>query len=421
MGVMYLDFPNREIDATIQLEGSKSLSNRALIIRALCDRPFDIQGLSEAEDTQRLRIALEQFLHPLPQATFDAGHGGTTLRFLAAFLALQPGQYILTGSERLQARPVGPLIEALRQLGANIQYLGEEGYPPLRIEGLTYSGVNEIYISADVSSQFLSALAMIAPRLPEGLVLIPKGAMVSRSYFDMTLRMMGHFGIKWTEENGRIHIPAQSYHPTPYRIEADWSAASYYYSLAILSDKASIRLDGLQENSLQGDRVIADLAREFGVETSYLKDGVHLEKQAAQQPETFEHNFVQCPDIAQTMAVVAALTGTSSFFSGLETLRIKETDRVAALQSELTKLGSALVQLPARFSPVSGKQYWLIDQPGQVEGTPTIATYQDHRMAMAFAPAALLGRIGIEDPEVVQKSYPGFWEDMKRCGMRVET
>ncbi len=409
--VIKLSKPDRHIQGDIILDGSKSISNRALIIRALSGHDFDIKNLSTSRDT----LLMQQLL-AADGETLDAGAAGTTFRFLTAYLAAHTDRpRTLTGTERMKQRPIRLLVDALRTLGANIEYLENEGYPPLLIS--PHGGLgsdNRLSIPADTSSQYLSALLMIAPTLPNGLELTLVGNLVSRPYLEMTLRMMAYFGIGHEWEGDVIRVQPGHYQPKEFTVEADWSAASYHYALAALSDTCDLRLHGLFEDSWQGDSVLPEIMRAFGVETRFDGHTAHLTKTAgaAAQP-FFEWDFLPCPDIAQTLAVVCGAMGVHGLFTGLETLRIKETDRIAALQHELKKAQVTLMKLPARFSKKSEKEHFMVEGKAVVEGTPVFATYEDHRMAMAFAPLAMLGEIGIEEPKVVDKSYPAFWEDLK--------
>lgn len=408
--ILTLTHPSGQFDAALALSGSKSISNRALIIRALTPGGFAIERLASAKDTR----LLQDLLHS-DAPTLDAGAAGTTFRFLTAYLSLQPGVQTLTGSERMKQRPIGVLVEALRRLGAQIEYLGQEGYPPLRIGPPDHLGhVAALNISAGTSSQYISALLMIAPLLPGGLELTLEGKIVSRPYIEMTLRLMEYFGISWEWEGPTIRIGAQSYSPKPFTVEADWSAASYFYSMVALSDEGQVTLSGLFENSLQGDAILPEIFEPLGVYTHFSGASVSLTKAGQRRAPSFDWDFLRCPDLAQTLAVTCAGLGISGLFHGVETLRIKETDRIGALETELGKVGVQLEAFPAgnpdRFS-LSGQAAW--DTP------PLFHTYEDHRMAMAFAPLALYRPIRIQDPQVVEKSYPGFWDDLQKLGFIV--
>lgn len=402
------------LKGTIELPYSKSISNRLLIIRALTAGGFPIRNLADSDDTRVLHDALQAGQSPL----IDIGHAGTAMRFLTAYLAITPGVWQLTGSERMRNRPIGVLVEALKQLGAEINYLEKEGYPPLQIHGKALSG-SELTIDGSVSSQFITALLLIAPVLPKGLVLKLSNKVISFAYINMTLRLMAHFGIKVNVENNNVfRVSPQQYQAKSYSIEADWSAASYWYEIAALADSADLRLTALSENSLQGDAIVSKLFDAMGVQTEYEEAGIRLIKEARQlSDKEFRYNFIQQPDLAQTFAVTLAMIGMPFFFNGLETLKIKETDRIQALQNELFKLGYKIDE------PEPGQLTWQerITENNDTEEIVEIATYKDHRMAMAFAPVALeLGQIIIQDPMVVTKSYPQYWEHIQQVGFTIE-
>ena len=409
-----LSKPTTPLQANITLDGSKSISNRVLLIRALSGTNFPITGLATAKDT----VTLNKLLANHPAEVYDVGHAGTTFRFLTAYLALQNGTQTLTGSSRMLERPIGILVEALRELGANIEYLGKEGFPPLKINAPDKVGKqNKLKISAGTSSQYISALLMIAPTLPAGLELELDGKIVSRSYINLTLRVMAHFGAQHEWEDNVIKIAPQPYEAKSYQVEADWSAASYHYALAAFSKEVDLQLNGLQENSAQGDAAIVEMMTRFGIQTVFNENGIHLSRVGEPKP-IFEWDFIECPDIAQTLAVICGGLGVNGLFTGLETLSIKETDRIKALQDELVKVQVFFSKLPARFSKKPGT-YYMLEGKAVVENEPQFATYQDHRMAMAFAPLACLGNIKIEEPNVVVKSYPGFWDDLKKLGVTI--
>ena len=351
---------------------------------------------------------------------YDAGHAGTTFRFLTAYLALQPQTHILTGSERMKQRPIGKLVSALNAMGCNIEYIENEGFPPLKINHPSDDIKREITIAADTSSQYITALLLIAPSLPYGLQLHLEGEIVSRPYIEMTLALMQNFGVSSTWVRNTIYIEKQNYIAKNFTVEADWSAASYYYALACISDTCDLKLNGVFKNSLQGDSLIAQMATHFGVESHFDIEGVRLLKKEKKQPDIFEYDFKECPDIAQTLAVICAATGTQGLFSGLETLFIKETDRVAALKAELSKVNVLFSKLPKRFNSKSDKQFFMVEGMAQFAETPQFATYDDHRMAMAFAPFAILHSIKVEEPNVVEKSYPEFWDDFKKLGFVIQ-
>lgn len=394
---------------SVALPTSKSISARALVINALSAEPCRLHGLSPSDDTQAVAAALRDN----PEVV-DVGAAGTAMRFLTAYYATRSGEtHTLVGTERMHRRPIGILVDALRRLDADVEYLGEEGYPPLRIRGRRLKG-GVVSMNAGVSSQYLSALLMIAPTLEGGLTLRLEGKCTSAPYLRMTLALMGAFGVCGEWRGAEVSVPQASYRrAAPYCVEGDWSAASYWYAMAALCPdvECRLRLQGLTLESVQGDSVCAELFRPLGIVTNPLDDGVLLTKTSA-RPSTMEVDFSDCPDLAQTLVVVCAMLGVSFRFTGLHTLRIKETDRMAALQTELQKLG---VQLHApdgttlTFSPSA-------DRPSPpADLSVSIDTYEDHRMAMAFAPAAYcFPYLDIRHPEVVTKSYPDFWTDLAR-------
>jgi 3-phosphoshikimate 1-carboxyvinyltransferase len=410
---------DRRIVGDITLDGSKSISNRLLIIKALCKKPFEIHNLSTSKDTQ----TLNQLLNQQSGNVFDCGAAGTTFRFLTAHLALQQGTQILTGSERMKQRPIGKLVAALRSLGCNINYLENEGYPPLEIHAPNTLTINELSIAADTSSQYITALLLVAPTLPNGLRLTLEGTIVSLPYINMTLALMQHFGVEHAWEGNTIVVKKQEYTSKDITVEADWSAASYYYALAAFADDLDLTLRGLFKNSLQGDSIATELGVHFGIDTQFDEntEGVlTLKKSGNPVTDLFEWDFLKCPDIAQTFAVMCAGTGVQGLFTGLETLFIKETDRVAALKKELSKGGVVFAKLPMRFSKRSQKQFFSVEGTTNFDNTPTFPTYEDHRMAMSFAPLAMLHPVRIEDPSVVNKSYGNFWRDLTTLGFEIK-
>ena len=404
-----ISFGGRSIKGLVALDGSKSISNRALIIQALSDDPQTIHHLSTSDDTQALRHILNS-----RGDVYDTGAAGTTFRFLTAYLAASGKSCTLTGSERMKQRPIGELVTALRTLGAHITYLGQEGYPPLKFERASLSGSSELRIASHISSQFISALLLIAPTLPKGLTLHLEGDMVSRSYIELTLQIMKTFGIDYEWVGNQISVRHQPYQGKEFRVESDWSAASYYYGIAALADEAELRLTGLSANSFQGDAMVAELYEQFGVQTIYQDGQITLKKSGHQVPEVFEHDFILCPDIAQTMAVTCGALGTRGVFSGLQTLSIKETDRIGALRTELGKLGVDFQKKELNSS--DSEECHIVNGKARFPEEISFPTYEDHRMAMAFAPLAVLHPVIIEEPEVVSKSYPDFWVDLERLG-----
>lgn len=411
---------NRSIKGEITLNGSKSISNRALIIRALSGENFSIKRISTSKDTITLEKLLAELSHQKESEPIElnTGHAGTTFRFLTGFLAAQKGTQVLTGSDRMKQRPIGILVKALRELGADIQYLENEGYPPLLIKETSAEWKNKLTIAANTSSQYISSLLMLAPTLPNGLELTLDGKIVSIPYIQMTLNLMEEFGVQHTWEGNKITIAPQQYQGKDFVVEADWSAASYHFSLAILAEEVDLQLNGLFEKSTQGDAAIVQIAEQFGITSTFNKNGIHLKKSGDTPTKMFEYDFLECPDIAQTLAVICGGLGTTGLFTGLDTLSIKETDRIAALQNELQKVQVFFSKLPPKFSKKSDKTFHMVEGTSVVD-LPTFATYEDHRMAMAFAPLAFFGKIKIENPMVVIKSYPDFYKDLEKLGFDI--
>lgn len=399
---------NGNVACSITPPSSKSESNRVLIINALAGNTGDLQNLSNARDTQTMIRLLKS-----EEKTLDVLDAGTTMRFLTAFTSITGRESILTGTKRMQERPIRLLVDALRSLGAEISYLGNEGYPPIEIKKFNKEEIssNKINIRGDVSSQYITALLMAGPVFPNGLELEMEGKIGSKPYIEMTLALMKHFGVEAYWEGQTIRITNQPYKPASYKVESDWSAASYWYSIASLAKEARIELNGYIDKSFQGDRSIVDIMEQLGVKTTFTSTGLLLEKTEA--ASEFYYDFTHSPDLAQTIAVVCAAKGIPGILTGLESLRIKETDRIAALQNELRKFGADLVELEKDV------KYQVKPGAFNVSGQ-SVATYKDHRMAMAFAPLALLGVITIENPEVVDKSYPHYWEDLKIAGFEMD-
>jgi 3-phosphoshikimate 1-carboxyvinyltransferase len=396
----HLHIQPQTIDLRITLPASKSISNRALILNALAYSPYDIQNLSDCDDTRVTVKALDS-----NDRTFDIGAAGTAMRFLTAFLSKTVGEWVITGSERMKQRPIKLLVDALTTLGARIEYVEKEGFPPLRIFGSALTG-GEIRLNGGVSSQYISALMMIAPYMQNGLKIILEGNVISVPYINMTLNMMKEYGVAVDFSNNIIDIKAQTYKPIQYKVESDWSAASYWYEVLAIAGKGQIFLTGLNQNSYQGDSKVAALFEQLGVSSTYQVEGVLLQA-TGKYVEQFEYDFVNQPDLAQTFAVTCCMKGIPFHFDGLQTLKIKETDRIAALINELGKLGFVLTE------PAEGQLAWAGNRCDAAQPV-SIATYEDHRMAMAFAPAALITPLVIEEPQVVSKSYPGFWEDIEK-------
>lgn len=388
---------------TTRLPASKSLSNRALIINALAGSTSRLVNLSDANDTVLMKKLLES-----SEMRLDAEDAGTTMRFLTAYMATRQGTRILTGTERMKQRPIGILTRALKQLGAGIRHLGVDGFPPLEITGLKKQRADGLTIRSDISSQFISALMMIGPALPMGLTLHLEGRVGSRPYIDMTTSLMRHFGASVNLTAKKVEVSPGGYHPASLNIEPDWSAAGYWFSFTALAESADILLPGLSLQSLQGDRIAEQLFRHLGVVATEEPGGVHLTKGTARGDLTWD--FAPCPDLCQTVAVACAAKGIRGVFSGLESLRIKETDRIRALQTELAKLGAQLVEK---------RSTWELVPSDALPSSVLIRTYKDHRTAMAFAPLATLMEVEIENPSVVNKSYPGYWEDLTTMGFQL--
>ncbi len=394
-----------------QLPSSKSISNRALICHALGGRQSTLINLSAARDTRLMEALINS-----PSETIDVMDAGTTMRFLTAYFAATNQPKIITGTERMKERPIALLVDALRELGATIDYLEKDGYPPLRVHGLARQKNRAITIAGNVSSQYISALMMIGPTLPQGLALTLTGPVASVPYLQMTVALMKSFGISVHFDKTKIVIEPQPYRPAALTVEADWSAASYWFAVVALCEQGEIRLPHVSRNSWQGDVAIIDIMERLGVKAQFHGEGATLTKQ--DHHPTLAWNFVDCPDLAQTVLPVCAAKGISGTFTGLESLRIKETDRIAALQTELAKIGAALRE--------ENPGVWVLSpahpagRPGMLSVPVTIATYHDHRMAMGFAPWACLTDVTIENPVVVEKSYPGFWDDMRSVGFSIQ-
>lgn len=404
-----------QLDADISLPASKSISNRALIIGALAGAKILPDNISDCDDTRVVINALKN--NPY---TIDIGAAGTAMRFLTAYLSVTEGDHILTGTERMRHRPIGVLVDALRQLGADITYEGEEGYPPLHIRGHKLLG-GELEIPGDISSQFISALLLVSPMMQQGLEMHLTGNIVSRPYIDLTMNVMHAYGAEadWSA-NDTIKVEPKPYTSQHYHIENDWSAASYWYEMASLYPigNANVTLHGLKDSSRQGDSVIRYIFSLLGVRTNFAESRSQMPttvrlSRHTQHIDNFTYDFSNCPDLAQTAVVTCCALGVPFRFTGLKTLRIKETDRLAALEKELQKVGcvihaeddSTLVWRGVKCEP----SYAPID------------TYQDHRMALAFAPLAIIHPgLRINNPEVVTKSYPEYWDDLKKAGFTIK-
>jgi 3-phosphoshikimate 1-carboxyvinyltransferase len=410
----------KQIDTEIKLTGSKSECNRALIINALSKGAVKVDNLSIAADTVTLAGILKSLgaehevlndgKRQAPQLV-DVGPAGTAMRFLTAFLAIQDGDFELTGTERMKQRPIGILAEALKSIGAHISYKEKDGFPPLQISGPLKQTQERIRIKGDISSQYISALLMIAPALPLGLTLEIDGDLTSKPYVEMTLAMLDQVGIKHQWEANTITIAPQDFQVSKLYVEPDWSAASYWYAIAALADEATIFLPGLNGYSLQGDSKITEIMANFGITSQFKNGGVWLKKEV-KKLERKIFDLKECPDLAQTIVVVCAALGHEATFTGLETLKIKETNRVLALQTELAKIGVKFIEKNLNYKlDCSGLHF-----PEKI----SVHTYEDHRMAMAFAPLALkINQVEIEEKQVVEKSYPDFWLDLEKAGFSI--
>jgi len=378
--------PSKKIFCEIDLPASKSISNRLLIISALCLNKFKIQNLSDSQDTMSLKNAIDS-----NNRTLDVGAAGTSFRFLTAFLSTLDGlEYILTGSERMKERPIKELVDSLRKLGAEIEYLGKENFPPLKITGKNLTG-GKIQIDGSISSQFISALLLIAPNLKNGIELEIVGGIVSKPYIKMTLSLMKYFGVNYDWEDNIIYVKSQKYIAKDYKVESDWSSASFWYQIASLSENCNIKIRGLDKKSIQGDMRLIDLFNRLGVNSEFISNNLILTKNNnLNVPKLID--LIDTPDLYQPLRCTIFGLRKSSKFIGLFTLKDKETDRVRSLDKELKKIKSSKI----------------------------INTYQDHRMAMCFAPLCIVfGELQINNVEVVNKSYQKFWEDLELAGFKI--
>ncbi len=405
-----LETPNSKL----KISGSKSETNRLLVLQALYPN-LVLENTSNSDDSEVMLNALSITHHPSPiTQTIDVHHAGTAMRFLTSYFAIQEGkEVILTGSARMKERPIKILVDALNQLGAEITYEEQTGFPPLRINGKKLSK-SKVTLQANVSSQYISALLLIAPKLENGLELTLEGEITSVSYIKMTLALLNEIGVKTVFEDNTIKVKLHQLPITQHLIsvESDWSSASYWYSIVALSDVGfQVTLSSYKENSLQGDSALVEIYKNFGVETIFKDKNITLHKVENLKPTTLNMELNTCPDIAQTIAVTCFGLGMSCQLTGLQTLKIKETDRLEALKKELNKLGAEIIVT---------NDYLHLKPSTTINKNIRIATYQDHRMAMAFAPLAVKVPIIIEDAEVVSKSYPAFWEDVKQIGFTIE-
>jgi len=388
------------------LPSSKSVSNRALVLNALSRERAPLNNLSEARDT----VLMTQLLDS-PEKIIDVKDAGTTMRFLTAYFSVTNQNKILTGTARMKERPIFPLVNALREIGVVIEYLEKEGYPPFEIKGLDKQKKAKVVVPGNLSSQFISALMMIGSSLPQGLAIELEGAIGSRPYIIMTEKLLQTFGGKVKFEGNEVTIESGSLTSVPYTIEPDWSAASYWFSFCSLASESELLLNGNFKSSTQGDQVMAEIGKQLGVTAEVIDGFLKLTKRA--HARTLEWNFTDCPDLAQTVLPMCGIKGIEGVFTGLESLRIKETDRIFALQTELAKLGATLSE-PGRgiWKLTPGPQKWL-------EGY-SFSCYHDHRMAMGLAPLATQFKVEFDDRTVVNKSYPRYWEDLQACGFTVK-
>ncbi|MDG2059384.1 MAG: 3-phosphoshikimate 1-carboxyvinyltransferase [Flavobacteriales bacterium] len=381
-----ISHPTKVVECEINLPSSKSISNRLLIIQALCMENFKIENLSISDDTINLQKAISS-----KENTINIGDAGTSFRFLTSYLSIQKGQeFILTGSDRMKERPIKELVSVLRKMGAKIEYLKNEGFPPLKIIGTDLEG-GKIEIDGGISSQFITSILLIAPTFQNGINLEIVGELVSNPYVEMTLKLMKEFGIESDWTNNIITINHQKYIPKDYTVEADWSAASFWFEIASLSKRCNIRLNGLQQNSIQGDKRSIEIFNNLGVDSIFENEKLILTKNQTISPfQTY--NLIETPDLYQPLRCTLFSKNIKADFSGIQTLKDKETDRIISVETELNKLNSIKI----------------------------IDTHKDHRMAMSFAPLCLeFGKLQINDVEVVSKSYPDFWEDLKKAGFTI--
>jgi 3-phosphoshikimate 1-carboxyvinyltransferase len=410
--------PDRSLTGILQLPASKSISNRLLIIGALSGTGSSFGNLSDAGDTVMLIKHLET-IHAgntrKKVIELDAGNAGTVIRFLTAYLSMKPGKWVLTGADRMKQRPIGVLVEALRELGASIEYLAKPGYPPLLITGTKLHG-GEVTIDSGISSQFTTALLLIAPYMADGLVLHLKGRPISTPYAAMTLKVMQMFGVTVKQTRTNIRILPGTYVHRPFIVESDWSAAAFWYEAAVFAEDPDIELRGVFPQSLQGDAILPSLFQNFGIRTEFVGEGIRLTR-IRKRIDGFYFDFTDYPDIAQAVIATCAGLGIRGRFEGLQSLRIKETDRLLAMKNEIGKLG---VQIT-----FTGKNELITAveiKPGKPlfpEGI-TFETYGDHRTAMTIAMFVLKsGSLKIMNPDVVEKSYPTFWDDLQSVGFTI--
>ncbi|MBS4013316.1 MAG: 3-phosphoshikimate 1-carboxyvinyltransferase [Bacteroidetes bacterium] len=406
--IFQLQSPSKLLKAEVELPSSKSISNRLLIINALSNGALKIHNLSNSQDTQILKNAIDNLKI---NKNIDIGEAGTALRFLTALLANTPGEYLLSGSARMQERPIEEMVNALISIGADISYAGKPGFAPLKIKGKTLIG-GEVTINAGISSQFVSGLMLIAPLMKKGLRINLEGHIMSASYILMTYDLMKKFGIDIKFEKSSIIVKSGKYLQGEITVEPDWTSASYFYSILALAEGGEILLKDIKEKSIQGDVTTLKLFTPLGIESQYNESGLLIKKTRKTKIKFAEINFLSNPDLAQTMAVCLAGLNISAVFTGLQTLKHKETDRISALKKEIKKIGY-------NFEETDNDKWFLdpIEQTEKIKENPVFETYNDHRMAMSFATLSMkLDRIQIKNPEVVGKSFPGFWNNLKNLG-----
>ena len=395
---------SKSINADLILPPSKSISNRALIIQALCQSKPKLLNLSQSSDTQSLVQALQT-----TSKTIDIGDAGTSMRFITAYLSMQEGSYILTGSDRMKERPIGHLVEALNSIGADINYLEKDGFPPLAINGKAIEG-GKVDISTSVSSQFVSALLLIAPTLKKGLLLSLKGELLSKPYIKMTLEIMRYFGIQSSWTNNTIQVEPQNYVSKDLKVESDWSALAFILQAMSISKSAQVSISSLSKDSWQGDSYVLNLFEKFGLQYEFKDEKLYLKKLNKDLNGDYNANLIDTPDLAQAYCCTLSALSKSAKIKGLNNLKLKESHRLKALHMELNKIGQH-----SRYSEDT------IQLESSVLHTPTESfdSHNDHRMAMCLAPFALLFDIKIKNIEVVNKSYPSYWEDLKKMGFTI--
>lgn len=410
--------PTGEVEGIISLEGSKSIANRVLIIQALCKQPFSVSNLPECDDTLVMNESLQHQDRPLHHVKL----AGTAGRFLSAYYATRKGTQIIDADEGLKNRPVLPLINVLKEIGCDIQSVNGDDRFPFIFGSFEKQKSSEVFLNENITSQFVSALLMTAPDLPEGLTIHLPENQVSAPYIQMTISVMSYFGVTVSQKDNVLMVAHQHYQGKDIFIEGDWSSVSYYFGIAALSRKAKLILHGLSANSWQGDSSIVDVAAVFGLDVFFENNTLIIEKNPEmKEKRSFDFDFKSTPDLFQTLCITAAGCGKQGVFTGLQTLPYKETDRIKAVQETLTKCNVFLSAMPSKFSKKTGETVYFLDGDYQhPEENVVFDTYHDHRMAMSIAMLATKGVIHINDPSVVNKSYPSFWKDLQLIGFVVE-